>query len=100
MTFIGRVFAKTKNRVTLAAGVFWVLYVMAVRPWVNHSPVRFYDVGAFFARIGANVARAVGLNPWDTGAVQFLSGLAALLLSVQLAFWVFETIRKKEQPNG
>lgn len=101
-----RLFASLGNRAALVAVILWLLYLVAERPW--HGSSCLYDmipnpsvpfiyqlqvIPASFAKIGAMVATACGFYPCDFGAIQFLSGLVALVLTVKLPFWIFERRR-------
>lgn len=72
----------------------WVIYVIAYQPWSRgvflvFRPGLLEMAPALFVKFGAHVAGACGFDPWHFGAVQFLSGLAALLIAVRLPFWIF-----------
>ena len=84
------------NRLTVAAAAIWLVYVVAVQPFAHdaqaklHWPGTHWYEGPFLILVafGQHVAAAVGLYPNDSGAVQVLSGLLALIVCVQAACWV------------
>lgn len=83
------------SRAGLFAGFLWAVYVIAEHPWSRggYSVLRPHLpelLPALFVNFGAHVASAFGLYPWDFGAVQFISGFAAVVLTVRLLFWAFK----------